>query len=139
MVIWEHIVLPLLAVVALGVADHRARKGLSEWLVNLGWDSCVLALGAAPAIFLSKNASELCGDSVKATFWGFAFVLASIAIAGLLLGKLRSLDVKHVGHAFVALMVGGALIGALVFVATRPIPKSENAPPGQALSDGHER
>lgn len=110
MFIWQHIILPLLAIVALGVADHHVKKGLSEWLVNLGWDTCVLALGAAPAVFLSDSADLLCGGQLVAACWGFAFVLSTITLAGFVVGKLRSIESKHVGHAFSALLIGGALL-----------------------------
>lgn len=116
--LWEHIVLPFLAVLALGAMDRHARPGLASWLVNLGWDSCVLALGAGPAVFLSENAVALCGGKTQATLWGFAFVLISIFIGGGIVGKLRGAHPKHDGHALIALMVGGALLGSLVYVAT---------------------
>jgi hypothetical protein len=118
MLLWEHIVLPLLAILALGVMDRHARRGLAGWLVNLGWDSCVLSLGAAPAVFLSDTAAKLCGGREYAVCWGFAYMLAGIFVAGGIVGSLRGAEHKHDGHAAVALLVGGALLGSLIYVVT---------------------
>jgi hypothetical protein len=117
--VWDHITLPLLAVLALGAAELRAGKSIFEWLVNLGWDSCVLALGAAPAVFCGASAKALCGSD--ATHWGYGFMLMTVAIVGLLLSNLRSSVNKNEWHAIAALVVGGALLGSLVFVAQYPV------------------
>jgi hypothetical protein len=118
MMVWEHIVLPFLAILALGVMDRHARRGLAAWLVNLGWDSCVLALGAAPAVFLSDEAAQMTGGKELAVCWGFAFILFSIFVAGGVVGSFRGIEAKHDGHALVSLAIGGVLLGSLLYVAT---------------------
>jgi hypothetical protein len=118
MLLWEHIVLPLLAILALGVMDRHARRTLAGWLVNLGWDACVLALGAAPAVFLSESATRLFGGRELAACWGFAYMLAGIFVAGGIVGSLRGAEHKHDGHAAVALLIGAVLVECLVYVAT---------------------
>ena len=118
MLVWEHVILPFLAVLALGAMDNHGRRQLSGWLVNLGWDTCVLALGAAPAVFVSEVGASLCGGTTMAAFWGFAFVLVTIFIAALGVGPLRSHQNQRVRHGFVSLCIGGALLGALLYVAT---------------------
>jgi hypothetical protein len=81
-----------------------------------------LALGAAPAVFLSESAALLCGGKEYAIFWGFAYVLGCIFIAGGVVGSLRGVEAKHDGHAAVALLIGGAFLGTLVYIATRQVP-----------------
>src|SRR5690242_17346163 len=102
--------------------DRHARRGLAAWLVNLGWDSCVLSLGATPAVFLSDSAAVLCGGQEFAIFYGFAFMLGCIFIAGGIVGAFRGVEDKHDGHALIALLIGGAFLGTLMYVATRQVP-----------------
>jgi hypothetical protein len=118
MLVWEHVILPFLAVLALGAMDNHERRQLSGWLINLGWDVCVLALGAAPAVFVSEVGAKLCGGTTQAAFWGFAYVLGTIFLAAKTVGPLRAHENKRVRHGFVALGIGGSLLGALLFVAT---------------------
>lgn len=122
MLIWQHLALPFLAVLVLGVVDAYGRRQLASWLVGLGWDTCVLCLGAAPAIFLSANASHLCGDQLHAVCWAFAYIFTIIIVAGLVVGKFRGEGNKHEGHAAASLMIGGALISVLIYVAGHPLP-----------------
>ena len=118
MLVWGHVILPFMAVLALGAMENHERRQLSGWLVNLGWDVCVLALGAAPAVFVSEVGAKLCGGMMQAAFWGFAYVLGTIFIAAKAVGPLRAQQDKRVRHGFVALGIGGSLLGALLFVAT---------------------
>jgi hypothetical protein len=121
--VWEHIVLPVLAIVVLGLLEVRATGSLVGWLVNLGWDSSVLALGAAPAIFLSSNAQKLFGSDTDAVHWGYVFVLTTIAVTGVFVGALRSNPIKREWHAICSVMIGGALLGALIYVAKYDTPR----------------
>lgn len=112
--------------------DWSAQKGLASWLVNLGWDACVLSLGAAPAVFMSEAASGLCGGHEVAVYWGFAYVLSSIIVAGGVVGGIRRVESKHDSHALVALAVGGALLGSLTYIA-RWTPSHPLAPVAAAI------
>lgn len=102
--------------------DRHARRGIAAWLVNLGWDACVLALGAAPAVFMSASAANLFGGQEFAIYWGFAFLLVSITVGGGIVGNMRGVEDKHDGHAVVALGIGGALLGTLMWIATSHVP-----------------
>ena len=126
MVVPEHIWLPLVAIVALGFLDQSWRHGFAVWFVNLGWDSCVLALGAAPAVFLSHGAAQLFHSETNAVLWGFAYVVVCMSVGGGLLAHLRELPYKHDGHAIVSLSCGGALLGSLVWVGDYVAPALTN-------------
>ena len=49
------IIIPLAAVLVLGFLEFRSTKNFLEWLVNVGWDSTVLALGAGSAARPADN------------------------------------------------------------------------------------
>jgi hypothetical protein len=109
---FEHLLLPFAAVIALGVVDHRTRQGtIAEWLVNIGWDSCVLAAGAAPGIFAGARAIAWCGRNERyAQFGSVFFLLITVALAGLFVSPIKAKTSKTELHALGALFVGGALL-----------------------------
>src|SRR6059058_1699057 len=108
--IWDHIIIPLAAVLVLGFLEFRSTKNFLEWLVNVGWDSSVLALGAGPAVFLGPGGVNLCGR--EAAHWGFLFELIACG-GGIMAGELRRKKAKKGRHAIYSLMIGGALLGSL--------------------------
>jgi len=65
-----------------------------------------------------RSAARLFGGKEFAVCWGFAYMLARIFVAGGIVGALRGAEHKHDGHAAVALLIGGVLLGCLVYVAT---------------------
>ncbi len=115
--LWDALAVPFFAIVGLGLVDSRyGRRGLGEWFVHLGWDSCVLAAGAAPAIFSSPNSARFFGSHFVANraVYGFEFVV--VLIAGFFLSWLKGSEKKTETDALLALVVGGALLGFLAYI-----------------------
>jgi hypothetical protein len=64
----------------------------------------------------------LFGGREFAIYCGFAYLLGSVVVAGGVVGSMRGVETKNDTHAFIALAIGGLLIGTLIYVATFHIP-----------------
>jgi hypothetical protein len=71
---------------------------------------------------MSASAANLFGGQEFANYWGYAYILVSVMVAGGVVGSMRGVETKNDTHAFIALAIGGLLIGALIYVATFHVP-----------------
>ncbi len=112
-------VLPAAFVFVLGLLDWLvAAAPWQEWLIDLGWDSHVLAWGALGGVFSNSNIRKFfAGEGeveVAELFCVVALFLCAVAILALRKKK------PHVGwQSILSLAVGGASLVVPVAIALR--------------------
>jgi hypothetical protein len=75
---------------------------------------------------MSASAANLFGGQEFAIYWGFAYLLGSVVVAGGVVGSMRGVETKNDTHALIALAIGGALLGTLIYVATSHTPMASH-------------
>lgn len=112
-------IIPALFVFVLGLLDWLvAAAAWQEWLIDLGWDSHVLAWGALGGVFSNSNIRKVfSGDGVaEMVELVCAGILLLLAVLILALRKNR----PHVGwQSILSLAVGGASLVVPVAIALR--------------------
>jgi len=115
MLLTDALVLPFVALIALGVMDRPSRRSVPEWLVHLAWDLCVLAVGAAPAFFERASNGVFTSQGI-AIRWLFVYEIVALAIVGTLLASRKALETKSGLDALVSLAISGTLVGFLTYL-----------------------
>jgi hypothetical protein len=113
-------VIPLLFVVVLGILDWVVVScPFTEWIMDLGWDSHVLAWGALGGVFSNANINNYFSQQGEVGAAAFVCVGVLLALASCLL-FLRKTKPRIGWKAVLSLAVGGASLAvpaAIAFLA----------------------